>query len=238
MGKADSGRPPASASRAAGRAGAGTQCDRIGVMTAPSRPIAVFLPLSRLPIVSPERAVDLADRLRLGGRAGRQDRAEQLDGLAQPIGLRRAGRRVRQRPLRLELLDQDHQPLEQRDESVGPGRDGTGPVGARNLRSIAAIVAASAKPDGDRPFACWNCSHRRHRQRSVQAVLSQRRVGAERVERLLHPQGVVRHGARARHGYHGHVGADDDVVRDQPPSTAAPAGACRRPPAEARPRAG
>ena len=42
--------------------------------------------------------------------------------------------------------------------SVGPGGagPGTGRTGVRSLRSIAAIVAASATPDGDRPFACWN----------------------------------------------------------------------------------
>ena len=58
---------------------------------------------------------------------------------------------------------------------------------------------------------------RRDGQRSADAVLGQRRVGAERVERLLHPQRVAYgHGDRHRHRHrhHGHVGRDDRLARD------------------------
>ena len=84
------------------------------------------------------------------------------------------------------------------------GRDGTGPDRAR-----LALDRRDRRRIGDagrgQAVRLLELQHRRHRQRSVHAVLGQPRVGAERVERLLHPRRC-----RARHGWHGfhrHVGA-------------------------------
>src|SRR6476659_763219 len=156
----------------------------------------------------PQRAVDLAERLHLAGRAGGQDRLKQVERLAEPIGRRQTGRWVHHRPHALQLLDQHHQPLQQRHEVGWAGRDRT-----RDRRAQLALDRRDRRRIGDagrrQAVLLLELRHRRHRQPSVHAVLGQTRVGAERIERALQP----RHIGYRRDGIaHRRAVRDDDAA--------------------------
>ena len=185
-------------------------------------------PLSRSPMDLLERAVDLAERLRRWRRVPGDKIA-----LSNSMVLR--SRSVCDAPddgsvigrCALELLDQHHQPLEQRDD-VGRGgwtrtrdRPDRRPQSALDRRERGRIGDARR----GQAIRLLELRHRRHRQRFAHAILGQRRVGAEHVQRLLHPENV---GARAR--------APRDVALGTVDIKLCTAGACLlRPPGKAGP---
>ena len=95
-------------------------CVSIGVITAPSRPIAVFLPLSRLPMVCPSAPLTWPSGRRLAVGAGDEDGLDQVECFAKLFRLLQIGRDGRRRARALQLLDQRQQPLQQRGDVIRP----------------------------------------------------------------------------------------------------------------------
>jgi hypothetical protein len=90
----------------------------------------------------------------------------------------------------LELLQQHHQPLQPRDNVIGPARHRRG----TRLREPALDRrdrGGVGETGGGQAAGLLELHHHRLRQRSVLAVLVQRRPGAEPVERLLQPKNSV-----------------------------------------------
>ena len=176
-------------------------CDSNGVATAPSRPIAVFLPSSRLPMVCPSAPLTWPSGCGLPAVSGENIAWSKSTVLrSRSVGDKPDdGSVIGRWPLSFSISITSRSSSAMR--SVGP--DGTGPgTVVRDLALDRRDRRRIGETGRGETIRLLELQHRRHRQRSVQAVLSQRRVGAERVERLLDPQGVVRrHGhARARRG--------------------------------------